>query len=86
MKSKEKLYLDIAKACLAAINETTGAPPKDAYEKVYAAIDRAMQEQFGPIIRSYERAEKALKTISELDRQEIDKARDIALSALQVQH
>lgn len=86
MKSKEQLYLDIAKACLAAINQNTNASPKEAYEQVYAAIDAAMQEQFGPMMKAYERAQKALHTISNLNEEDFDKAADIAQAALHETH
>lgn len=86
MKSKEELYLDIAKACLSAINQNSNASPQEAYEKVYTAIDAAMQDQFGPMIKSYERGQKALKTITELTPENVESAPDIAEAALQEIH
>ena len=86
MKDKDQLYIDIAKACLAAINQHAGASPQEAYEQVYAAIDAAMQEQFGPMMKAYDRARNALNTIAELSEADYDKAPDIALAALNEPH
>ncbi len=86
MKDKDQLYIDIAKACLAAINQHSGASPQEAYEKVYEAIDGAMQLQFGPMMKAYDRARHALETISQLSEEDFDKAPDIAMAALQEPH
>lgn len=86
MKDKDQLYIDIAKACLAAINQNADASPQEAYEKVYQAIDSAMQEQFGPMMKAYNRAQKALETIADLSEEDFDKAPDIAQAALNEPH
>lgn len=86
MKDKDQLYMDIAKACLAAINQHAGSSPQQAYEQVYQAIDQAMQEQFGPLMKSWERARNALETIAQLSEADFDKAPDIAQAALHEPH
>lgn len=86
MKSKEELYLDIAKACLAAINKHADASPQEAYEKVYSAIDSAINNQYGDMLKSHERGQKALQTIATLSEEDFDKAPDIAQAALQETH
>lgn len=86
MKDKETLYIDIAKACLAALNQNANASPQQAYEQVYKAIDAAMQEQFGPMLKDYDRARNALHAIAELKPEDYDKAPDLALAALSEQH
>lgn len=86
MKDKDQLYMDIAKACLAAINQHSAGSPQQAYEKVYQAIDAAMQEQIGPLMKSWDRARNALETISQLSEEDFDKAPDIAQAALHEPH
>ncbi|MCG8673568.1 MAG: hypothetical protein MI867_29540 [Pseudomonadales bacterium] len=85
-KSKEELYLDIAKACLAAINQHANESPQKAYEKVYTAIDEAMQAQYGPMIKAHEKGQRALEAIAQLAPEDFDKAPDIAQAALQGTH
>ncbi|MCG8315100.1 MAG: hypothetical protein MI976_17975 [Pseudomonadales bacterium] len=86
MKSKDQLYIDIAKACLAAINQHADTSPQAAYEQVYTAIDAAMEQQFGPMMKAYDRARKALETIMALSEEDLKQARDIAEAALHEQH
>ena len=86
MKTKDQLYIDIAKACLAAINQHADASPQQAYEQVYSAIDAAMEQQFGPMMKAYDRAHKALETIMALNEEDLAQARDIAEAALHEQH
>jgi len=86
MSSKDKLYMNIAKACLNAINQTGEQSTDQAYDKVFKAIDTAFNEQFGVLGSDYQKARLALETIANLSDEDTEKAPAIAKQALTQPH
>lgn len=78
--------MNIAKACLVAINQTSQESTEQAYDKVFQAIDTAFTEQFGLVGSDFQKARQALETIAELSGDDILQAPSIAKQALSQPH
>jgi len=86
MSSKNKRYINIAKACLSAINQSDKESTDIAYDKVFQAIDKAVTEQFGLIGSDYQKIRETLEIIAELSGDDVAKGPDIAKRALTQPH
>jgi len=86
MSNKDKLYIDIAKACLSALNKASVDSKQEAYTKVYAAIDAAFNQQFEQLGTDYQKARSALESIAALTDTNTQSAPDIARNALSKPH
>lgn len=86
MNEKDRLYMDIAKACLAALNNSHAASPEKAYQAVYEAIDKAFESQFQQLGHDYQSARAALESIAKLPTSESATAQAIAQNALKAPH
>lgn len=86
MSNKDKIYMNIAKACLGAINKAEGQTTEQTSKAVFEAIDAAFSEQFGVLGSDYKKAREALETISKLSGTDLEKAPSIAQQALTKPH
>ncbi|PCJ47553.1 MAG: hypothetical protein COA99_00655 [Moraxellaceae bacterium] len=86
MSNKKKLYMNIAKACLNAINQTSKETTDEAYDKVFEAIDTAFTEQYGVLGSDYQNIRHSLETIANLSEEEACKAPSLAKLALMPTH
>ena len=78
--------MDIAKACLKALNNVTDSGRQEAYKKVYEAIDAAFEQQFQQLGSDYQHARKALEAIAALKDEDTSSAPDIARNTLSKPH
>ena len=86
MSSKDKIYMNIAKACLSAINKTEGQTTEQTSKAVFKAIDAAFSEQFAVLGGDYKKAREALEAIAILSEDDVEKAPSIARQALTKPH
>ncbi|OUS26258.1 hypothetical protein A9Q99_18675 [Gammaproteobacteria bacterium 45_16_T64] len=78
--------MNIAKACLSAINQTNTQSTDLAYQEVFDAIDTAFTEQFGLLGSDHQKMRDALDTIANLPEDELSQAPQIARLALKKPH
>ena len=84
MMNKDQRYIRIAKACLRAINATTGGKQdiSDEIQRVYDAIDEAFRQEFMTQEREMILARESLQQIAGLDEDRLHQAKEIAQQAL----
>jgi hypothetical protein len=88
-KKRDENYMNIAKACLQAVNNTdTGANRAQQVQAVYSAIDQAISDLYNRQDKELKRTFHILQLIAELDptRDNLEHAITLAQAATQTCH